>query len=188
MSDDLRKQIFNTLNLKDTDELMKIWQANDHVEWSDKAFEVISEILQERLDHLPKQNEPVYEHLKKDFTDNFDETSPLRKFLDLKNAPALYDPKEVLWLDIWLNRAAIVAVVITVISSLFQIPSLNRLWLPYSYNMAFPPGDLVAWLIPIIIVVFGIVFQSIIVYFSLKALATILKILMEMEFSSRGVE
>jgi hypothetical protein len=186
MDDDLRKQIYNALNLKETDELIKIWQANDHVEWSDKAFDVIRVILQERLDELPSQSTPVYEHLKKDFTDNFDEMSPLRKFLDIKNAPVLYDPKKVLWLDIWLNRAAIATVAIAVISNLFQASTIQRNFTYYFWGN--PLWNLISWLLALIITGINIVVQTVVFYFSLKVLASILKILMEMEFFSRGVE
>ncbi len=65
MSNNLRKQIYNSLNLKQTDELLEIWQKNDRVEWTDTTFEVLQEILQERLGELPPQNEPVFEYTEK---------------------------------------------------------------------------------------------------------------------------
>lgn len=61
MSDDLRKQIYNSLSQKETDELVEIWQTNDRVQWTEMAFDVIREILQERLGELSPQDEPVYE-------------------------------------------------------------------------------------------------------------------------------
>lgn len=62
MSDDFRKQIYNNLNLKETDELIEIWKKNDRVEWSELAFDVLRGILQQRLGELPSQDEPVFEH------------------------------------------------------------------------------------------------------------------------------
>ncbi|MFT3892391.1 MAG: hypothetical protein QM730_12215 [Anaerolineales bacterium] len=53
MNDDLRSQIYNELNLRETDDLLDIWHANDHEEWSDTAFEVIKEILTDRLGEIP---------------------------------------------------------------------------------------------------------------------------------------
>ncbi len=66
MSDDFRKQIYNNLKLKETDELMEIWKINDRVERSELAFDVIREILQQRLGEIPPQGEPVYEHVEQD--------------------------------------------------------------------------------------------------------------------------
>ncbi|HUI89457.1 MAG TPA: hypothetical protein VLX61_12110 [Anaerolineales bacterium] len=66
MTNDLREQIRNSFNLRETDELLSIWKTNDRVEWSDVAFKVLREILKKRLGKVPQQNEPVYEHKKKD--------------------------------------------------------------------------------------------------------------------------
>lgn len=59
MSDDQRKQIYESLRLKETDELIKIWQTNNHLEWTEMAFEVIREILLERQVELPRQHNPI---------------------------------------------------------------------------------------------------------------------------------
>ena len=45
----------------------------------------------------------------------------------------------------------------------------------------------IAWLITIVVFVFVVGLQCIVIYFPIKALGSILKILMEMEFNSRGV-
>lgn len=62
MTDDLRNQVFNNLNLLETDDLIDIWKKNDRVEWSETAFDVVCEILQNRLVEIPKQNEPILEY------------------------------------------------------------------------------------------------------------------------------
>jgi hypothetical protein len=62
MTDDLRNQVFNNLNLLETDDLIDIWKKNDRVEWSETAFDVVREILQNRLVEIPKQNEPILEY------------------------------------------------------------------------------------------------------------------------------
>ena len=59
MSNELRKQIYGSLSQKGTDELIEIWQTNDHIEWTEMAFDVIREILQERLVELPSQDVPI---------------------------------------------------------------------------------------------------------------------------------
>ena len=51
----MKAQIQDTLRLKGTDELLEIWRRADHDEWTDLAFEVVQEILQERLGEIPAQ-------------------------------------------------------------------------------------------------------------------------------------
>jgi hypothetical protein len=61
MSDEIINEIRTVMQFKDTDELIYIWQSNNHYEWTDEAFTVVREILLERLGELPAQNEPVYD-------------------------------------------------------------------------------------------------------------------------------
>jgi len=55
MNDDYRNEVFSMLILKDTEQLVEIWQKNDRSAWSEVAFEVIEEILLNRLGSLPPQ-------------------------------------------------------------------------------------------------------------------------------------
>ena len=51
----IKKSIRESMQFKDTDELIDIWVAHDPNEWTPDAFEVVGEILRERgldLDHL----------------------------------------------------------------------------------------------------------------------------------------
>ena len=104
--------------------------------------------------------------------------------IDDEDPPEFYDPHEVLRLGKWLYKAAIAAVIATAISSLTALPQIKGIVL--SYFMGNPEWNFVAWLIAIVVFIFGVGLQSIIIYFPLKALGSILKILMEMEFRSRG--
>jgi hypothetical protein len=61
MNKSLRHHIFSNLHLKETDELVDIWITNDRAEWSDIAFDVVEEILEQRLAELPVQNAPILE-------------------------------------------------------------------------------------------------------------------------------
>ena len=54
ISNDLRNQIYNNMQLKSTDELLRIWKQNDHEEWSDVAFEAVKQILLQRTGTLPE--------------------------------------------------------------------------------------------------------------------------------------
>jgi hypothetical protein len=58
MSDEFRKQLYGNFNNKSTDELIEIWQTNNRTEWSEMTFDVIREILLERLPVLPSQDGP----------------------------------------------------------------------------------------------------------------------------------
>lgn len=183
MSSDLHKEIYSNLNLKDTDALVEIWQKNDRLEWSQTAFDVLRKILLERLGSLPPQDEPILE-----YSDNMEggEIDPdLDLLVDDNNLPEFYDPYQVLRLEKWLHKAAIAAVIASAISSLIALPQTKEIVL--SYFMGNPAWDLVAWLVAIVIYLFAVGLQGIIFYFPLRALGSILKILMEMEFNSRGV-
>ena len=47
------------MRLKTTNDLVKIWQNNDHTEWTDEAFDVVRDLLVELGVTLPKQNEKI---------------------------------------------------------------------------------------------------------------------------------
>jgi HEAT repeat protein len=73
MNDDFRNQVFETLNQKETDDLVDIWKKNDRVEWSEVTFDVVREILQNRLGEIPKQNEPILEYVEQASEDEYEE-------------------------------------------------------------------------------------------------------------------
>ena len=73
MSEELRDQIYNNMNMKDTDELIEIWETNNRYEWTDTAFDVVHQILLNRIGELPEQNDPVFEEKDEDNTDNEEE-------------------------------------------------------------------------------------------------------------------
>jgi hypothetical protein len=187
MNNDLHKQVYNNLNLKETNELVEIWQKNDHVEWAEDTFIVIREILQERLGKLPPQDEPILEYTDDD-EDNEDEDedeSEVDFLVDDENPPEFYNPHEVLRLEKWLYQAAIASIIASVVSSLLGLAQMQGVVL--SFFRGEMEWNFVAWLIAIVIFIFAVGLQSIIIYFPLKALGSILKILMEIEFNSRGV-
>jgi tetratricopeptide (TPR) repeat protein len=59
MDDDLREQIYNDLNLRETKELVEIWQRKNLDEWQEEAFDIIKGILLERLGYVPIQSTQV---------------------------------------------------------------------------------------------------------------------------------
>jgi hypothetical protein len=183
MSTNLREQIYNRFNTMTTEELNEIWKRNDRVEWSDLAFEVLGDILKKRTNKLPEQNEPIHEYTtNKEITDKDDGLKDWEiKLLDDENQPELYDTLEVLSLrdnvDKLIKATVFIYILLAVlnsytISALFsgQVPSLRDI-----------PD--IFWDVFITSITVGI--KIALIYFPLKALNQILRILMEMEFNSR---
>jgi tetratricopeptide (TPR) repeat protein len=53
-----RQQTYETMDAMDTEDIIEIWKQADHVAWNDLAFEVVQQILLERIGEVPVQ-EPV---------------------------------------------------------------------------------------------------------------------------------
>lgn len=179
MTSDFRQQLLAQFEQKETAELLAIWQENDRVEWSSQTFEVVAKILKARLGELPPQNEPILEHSKEILGKQgiqVDPSSSLYPYLCEENAPVLYKPRDVFRLERWLNRLAWAVVGLKLLFNLFSYypvilePMWNRLDVP-SFLLV------LGWTILDIAMTF----------LMLKALAFILKMLMQMEFSSRGI-
>jgi hypothetical protein len=180
MSDELRNQIRNNLSLKDTYELLEIWKTNDRVEWSDTTFEVIEEILRERIKEVPPQDEPILEHKVARIEDHGLEEWEV-KLLEDENQPELYDTLGVLELRDNINKVTLAVIIVYVLFGLFNFPFVRMLFqgpvLSTSVIMQSIPDMLFTTL--------SIGIRIAITYFPLKALALILRILMEIEFNSR---
>jgi hypothetical protein len=56
MSNNRREQIRKNLIAKETEELLDIWQSGDTDEWDESVFEIIKDILLDRLGDLPPQS------------------------------------------------------------------------------------------------------------------------------------
>ena len=180
MSNELHNQIYNELNLRETEDLLEIWRENDHEEWSDTAFEVIKEILSERLGEVPPQELPRNEQEKERFEDDgLDEWEA--KVLDNESQPEFYDTLEVLELKDNINRVATGVIVVYTLLGLLNLETvsafLRGLPIPFSETIRSLPHEIYTLL------AFGL--QIVVTYFPLKALSHILRILMEMEFRSR---
>jgi hypothetical protein len=51
-SDSLYNSVYKSLQEKDTEELLEIWQQKDRNEWSDKAFAAVHEIIFSSVYHF----------------------------------------------------------------------------------------------------------------------------------------
>ena len=175
-TEEFRDQLYNNLNMKETDELLDIWQTNYRYEWEDQTFDVLQDILQKRLGELPPQNKPVFEEDENDSDGDDDD--------DDEDRPVFYNPTEVRWMSIFLDLAAKVSVFVVAAKNLLELPSTPQgIIAKYIANSGWLPAG---WSIVTVILVFNIALQGAIIYLPLKALGFILKILMEMEFNSRN--
>jgi hypothetical protein len=186
-NEELRRQIYSNLNLKETDELLDTWQANNRAEWSDEAFEVIKAILKERGVEIPEQNDPVYEVEEEpvdgETLDNDGLEGWEAKLLDDEDQPEFYDTLEVITLKDNINK---VTKAVIVIYALQSIPTLQ--WSSQLIASYFPDRQTFMpfiYLVTLLLTALGTAVSIAIVYFPLKALIHILRILMEMEFNSR---
>ncbi len=178
MNLELRDKIYSNLNSKDTEELVEIWKTNDRVEWSDLAFDILGEILKERLGILPEQGEPVLE-----YDDEEDLEEWQTKILDSEKQPELYDVLEVIDTVDNINRVAKAVIVVYAFVGLvssYGFESFVRGSVSLSNTEELMP---VLW--NLFTTSLNIAIQIAIIYFPLKALTHILRILMEMEFNSR---
>jgi len=144
------------------------------------AFDAIQEILKERLGQLPEQNEIAFEHIEDEAEELEDQTD------DREETPAFYQPHEVLWLNRWLDRAAIASIVVVFIGNLLELQSTQRII--HQYFMGNMEANALAWLLAVVALTIIVGVQGGLYYFGFKALGYILKILMEMEFNSRGIK
>lgn len=183
MSNSLREQIYNRMNLKETDELLEIWQSNHRFEWSDEAFGVVNEILKERGVEIPAQNEPIYEQIEED-TDQKDYgfTEEELRIIDDANPPAFYDPFEVLQLVRWVEYATKAVVIVVALYNLVRLPTFIDMIRPFFFKN---PNSFVVYFIAFVAMALNALIGIAITTVILKTLSHILKILLEMEFRSR---
>jgi uncharacterized RDD family membrane protein YckC len=57
MDEGMIESIRKSMSLKNTDELLKIWEENDRSKWSDEAFFIVKQLLLSRGEPLPIQND-----------------------------------------------------------------------------------------------------------------------------------
>ena len=181
MSSDLRKQIYSELELKESDDLLTIWQDNDRTQWSDEAFGVIQAILKARGVALPQQGEPVYEDDEEDWQEAELSAEELA-ILNDENPPAFYEPFEVLRVVKrleWMVGATIALIVThNVLNFPTSLDSAQR------YLLGFNDRTMI-FVLTALMIAAKIVLSIFVVYVPIKVLTNILRILMEMEFRSR---
>ena len=193
MAQDLESQIYKNFNQEETETLLEIWETNNRSEWSDLAFEILREILQERMDEVPPQNiqTSVPKKFEKGFLEKaiewFSEDNEKNEYPENwaeADNPAFYDPQEALKLYQWLNKLAKAMIPVSILLGLVTFPQIFDIAQSYFIN-SLNDMTLVIWLFTLVSLAVGIALQIISTYYPLKALAYILKILMQFEHNSR---
>jgi len=183
MSDDIRNQMYNELNLRETEDLLEIWYTNDREGWSDTAYEVIQEILIKRLGEIPQQEVVVDEETEAEDPEDDGLPEWEAKLLDDENQPEYYDTIEVLELRDNINKTAKAVIVIYGLTNLMSFSYYS--FLIRSYFRVAEEYNLMVDVIVFVLTCLAAVVAVAITYYPLKALTHILRILMEMEFNSR---
>jgi hypothetical protein len=135
-------QIFNSLNQKETGELIKIWKANDRITWSELAFDVLREILINRIGKLPQRSEREHKRAKT--------IHPLRKtphYRDPISAASAsghsywkYMLKKILTICFYIICCSL-SVLIFVLISTFALDTIFRVMSGMSPHERYSPGD-----------------------------------------------
>ena len=168
----LEKSIYENFSVKETDELIQIWRENQRYEWSDVAFDVIRQILQERGVEIPLQNNPQFELE----TKNENEESESADGTSSENQPIFYKPQQLMFFADAASIAAWVTLVIYIVISPWNV-FLN--WSEY-WGMWGLGNGIVGLLSRILVAAIS--------FFLLKGISLALYVLMEFEFNSRHVK
>ena len=103
------------------------------------------------------------------------------KLLDDNNQPELYDTLEVLELRDKIDKVATGAIVVWILLGLLNF-QITRMLLQ---GVLISSSELIQSIQPMVITTLATVIQIVVIYFPLKALSQILRVLVEMEFNSR---
>ena len=183
MTDDVRRQVRQNLELRETDELLEIWRRNDRASWTDLAFEEIRQILVMRLGEIPPQPEPTEAPVPASRADADDLLGWEARAVDADDQPEFYDVLEVIQINRRIHTLIIAVIIVNVMVGVLSFPQMDTTVAGY-----FQPGTqvpLVAHIVAVIVTMLVTIVYVLIVRAGLTALATILRILMEMEFNSR---
>jgi len=124
----LRKQVFNSLNQKATVDLVEIWRKHNSDEWSDLAFDVVREILQNREEELPPQDKPSSEQAEKVIRAEIDRMTDTREIdRRIKDRTTLLREAEGYKAIVWIML--VVALFVALSNKLYMVPILLLFYL-----------------------------------------------------------
>ena len=183
MNNNLRTEIRSRMTPKDTDELLEIWRTNNRFDWSDDAFDVIEQILKERGVEIPEQNKPISEP-KEEENNGYDFSDGELRIIDDENPPIFYDPPDVLLATKRIDWIAKWMIAFTIGYNILNFQRSMGIVQPYFIKN---PNSVLIYIFTLLLLSLNAVMGIVVIYFPLKALAHILRILMEMEFQSQKV-
>lgn len=105
---------------------------------------------------------------------------------NLEDLPVFYNPVSVLQMDEYLKWTAFIMVAVTFGTSIFSINSMAQNVAIVLTQTTTP--NILAWIVTAILFLIIVGASSAVYYFPLRALGNVLKILMEMEYNSRGIK
>jgi len=100
IDDPLYKNIYPSMQEKETDELLRIWKENDREQWSDAAFEVVHNLLVERIGQVPEQ-------------------APRKE--EKKEIAYLHNPKALLNISTWANILSWIILVPCILGTMWML-------------------------------------------------------------------
>jgi len=183
MTDKQYERIYQNMVIKETDKLLEIWGKNDRVEWSDTAFDVIKDILTERLGEVPGQVNPIFESDEEEI-DDYEFSKEELAIIDDDNPPEFYDPFEVLDISYKLKKVANYLAVVVAIYSLLNFGN-SRMIVSAYFQTSQNLNLLLINILALFVTILNTAFSVAISYFPIIALAHVLRTLMQMEFNSR---
>lgn len=184
MSEELYVQIRSNFQQKDLYELLAIWRSNNRTMWSDTAFEVLHEVLKERIREIPPQNDPILadeELIEEVYGENDGLEEWELKLLGSEDQPELYDPIQTIVLRRNVDRLIVAVIVVYVLLAILNFQPVRM----YFQGVSLSINDVEITVSNMVTTTLGTAVKIAFVYFPLKALSHILRILMEMEFNSR---
>lgn len=184
MSEELHEQIRSNFRQKDIYELLDIWRSNNRTMWSDTAFEVLHEVLKERIREIPPQNDPILANedlIEEVYGENDGIEEWELKLIESEDQPELYDPLQTIVFRRNVDRLIIVVVIVYVLLAILNFQPVRM----YFQGVSLSINDVEITASNVMTTTLSTAIQIAFVYFPLKALSHILRILMEMEFNSR---
>jgi hypothetical protein len=160
--DPLRRQIYSRMQAEDTEELLDIWRRNDRTEWTDEAFEIVHDILLERLGSVPEQGEFPKEETQEEVEDDED---------------IYHHPEKLIQIASWAKVFSWVALVLPVISG-----ALTQMLIMRTSSTGYLVLVQMSWILPnltLALVAGGFFFLI------LQALAELIYIIMDIEENTR---
>jgi hypothetical protein len=167
MNNEYFQQIYRTLDLKETDELLEIWKRNDREEWTDEALKAIEIILTNRLKSLPEK-----------YTVEESNVQSIKLTVAKEENPTVYYlPRKVIRLCQIMDIAAPISVIAFLISN-YQIlyQQVFSLFQPYD--------DKTGVIIQFVLLLLTLFVNCVLLYFVLRVFSSILRILLQIADNS----